>query len=374
MLGTESYKIQIKGELSNERLKSLIFFYEPLIGNDALFLYEFFYFRNNDIRFKEINELLSSLNISVDEFEKRCNILNEYKLVATLKKGPQYVFKIREPLLMEEFIKNDLFVRNFILKTSGKYYQELLADIKLDDNYNEFEDISKNFDASNLQDWSKSDETYLNNNNKESYNFNTIFNVNTFLKNVSTNLFPMRLRTENNLRQLATLADLYNISYDKMSNFLIKACKLDSDSIDFNYLKYMCIHTNSDYQKVDQGNYNVPCLTYLMSLQEGKEATEYDKNIIYKLSNDYRLNPSVINVLLEHCLKNCDNRLIEKYIYGVASDLHRNDIKTAKQALERLDIHSNYEQSKEQLPKYDTSKNPALNEQRLAEILNRRAK
>ena len=374
MLGTESYKIQIKGELSNERLKSLIFFYEPLIGNDALFLYEFFYLRNNDVRFKEINDLLSCLNISVDEFEKRCNILNEYKLVATLKKGPQYVFKIREPLLMEEFIKNDLFVRNFILKTSGKYYQELLADIKLDDNYNEFEDISKNFDVANLQDWSKNDETYLNNNDKESYNFNTIFNVNTFLKNVSTNLFPMRLRTENNLRQLATLADLYNISYDKMSNFLTKACKLDSDSIDFNYLKYMCIHTNSDYQKVDQGNYNVPCLTYLMSLQEGKEATEYDKNIIFKLSNDYKLNPSVINVLLEHCLKNCDNRLIEKYIYGIASDLHRNDIKNAKQALERLDVHSNYEVAKEQLPKYDTSKNPALNEQRLAEILNRRAK
>ena len=41
MLGNDFYKVEVNCELSNERLKSLIFFYGPLIGNDALVLYQY---------------------------------------------------------------------------------------------------------------------------------------------------------------------------------------------------------------------------------------------------------------------------------------------------------------------------------------------
>ena len=324
MLGKELYKLQVNCELSNERLKSLVFFYEPMIGPNALATYEYMTLKGTSVRFNELNDLLTTLNISVDEFEKQCAKLNEYKLLKTLKKDNQYIFELNAPLTMKAFIKDDLLVRTFILKTSGKYYQELISGLTSDDNYNEFEDISKKFSHDNIKNWSKEDETYLTiKKDDTSYNFGTFFNVNKFLQGVSTNLFPLHLRTPSNLKLIATLADLYNISYDKMKCFIPKISKLNSTSIDTELLKYLCIKTNADYQKVEEGNYNVPCITYLMSLQDGKEVMEYDRKIILKLANEYNLNPSVINVLLEYCLKNCDNRLIEKYVYGVASDLHR---------------------------------------------------
>ncbi len=127
-----------------------------------------------------------------------------------------------------------------------------------------------------------------------------------------------------------------------------------------------------EYRKLEDGNYDVPCLTYLMSFQNGKEVTRYDRQIIYKLSNEYHLRAPVINVLLEHSLKNCDNRLLENYIYPVASDLHRNDISTAKAALERLDRYKGRRANNDVLPSYDSSSNPELDEERLRELLNRR--
>ena len=40
MIGKDFYRIDNKADISNERLKSLIFFYGPMIKNDALVLYE----------------------------------------------------------------------------------------------------------------------------------------------------------------------------------------------------------------------------------------------------------------------------------------------------------------------------------------------
>lgn len=372
MLGSQQYRIKTNCELTNEGLKSLVFFYGPLIGEECLYLYQYLLLADSTHPFDEINELLSRLNISIDTFEKNCDILNEYKLLSTLSKDNKYVFVVNAPLTRKQFINDDLFVRSLILKISGKRYQELLADLSIDDNYSDYQNVSKTFNAETLKDWSKSDESYLrsSNNNTLDYSFNTLFDVNRFLKDISTNLLPLKLRNESNLKQIAIFADLYNISYETMKKFLPKICNIDSNSIDFKYLKYLCIHANSNYQKIDNDNYDVPCVSYLMSLQDGKEVSEFDKNVIYKLASEYKLTPSVINVLLQHCLRNCDNHIIEKYIYGIASDLHRNDIKTSAQALQRLDIHKSA--PKDELPTYDTSKNPNLDEKRLAELLNRR--
>ena len=126
-----------------------------------------------------------------------------------------------------------------------------------------------------------------------------------------------------------------------------------------------------DYIKVDENEYNVPCQMYLMSLQNGKEVTDYDKKIIFNLSNKYHLEIPVINVLLAHGLKNCDNRLIENYLYPIASDLYRNVIKTAKAALNRLETPYNksIKQTSDKLPTYDSSKNQDISKKQEEELL-----
>ncbi len=369
MLGSQLYKIEVNCELSNERLKSLIFFYGPLIGHDALVLYQYLVLKGSTIAFEELNNLLTSLNISVDSFEAQCEKLNEYKLLRTLKQENKYIFVFNNPLIIKEFIKDSVLVRDFIMKTSGVHYQELIADIYEEDAHNDYEDVSKKLSLDQIKYWSKENETYLKKPNENMYNFNTLFDVNVFLKDISTNLLPMRFRTQENLHELAVLADLYNISYDKMRTFLPKIANTETNEFDLNQLKYLCINSLNDYVRVEKGNYNVPCLTFLMNLQDGKDVTDYDKKIIYNLSNSYHLNPSVINVLLEHTLKNCDNRLIEKYMYSIASDLHRNNVVDAKGALSRLDRSYNKNISKDILPTYDAKNNDNMSKEEADELL-----
>ena len=372
MLGRDYYRVETNLELSDERLKSLIFFYGPLIGNDALATYLNLAYRENSLSFNELNELLSFLNISVSEFENRIDILNKYQLVKSLNQDNKYIFVVLSPLNRKQFINNDLFVRDFIMKTSGSHYQTLISDITLDNRHSGFKDISSTLSLDVLDNWTIEKESYLKNKNDNTYTFNTLFDVNRFLKDISTNLLPMRFRTKDNLLQIATLADLYGISYDKMRTFLPKVANTETNEFDLNALKYLCMKAKVDYEKYDDSNYNVPSLKYLMSLQDGKDVTDYDKKILYKLSNDYHLNIPVINVLLEHSLRNCDNRLLENYIYPIASDMHRNDIKTADKALERLSRDYKGRINNDKEITYDTTNNMKLSDEQLDELLSLR--
>jgi len=286
----------------------------------------------------------------------------------TYQKQDHYIFKILESYPIPKFIKDDILVREFILKTSGTYYQELISNIHEEEKYPDYQDVSFSLSADHLKSWTKEDESYLHRDRKEEYAFNTLFDVGVFLKDISLTLLPMRFRTRENLQQIATLADLYNISYDRMRTFLPRVANVTTNEFDVRKLRYLCMKADSEYHSSEKGQYNIPCVLFLMNLQDGKEATEYDKKIILNLSQKYHLNIQVINVLLEHTLKNCDNRLIEKYINALASDMHRNDITTAEKALQRL---NGYQKNKaeDKLPEYDTSRNSSMSYEEEEELL-----
>ncbi len=370
MLGKDLYKIEVNAELSNERLRSLVFFYGPLIGKEAMVMYEYLVLRGNQIAFEEINKLLMDLNLSIDDFEFYCIKLNEYRLLKTLRQENRYIFVFDDPLEVKQFIKDDILVRDFILKTSGEYYRELTSEIYMENDHAGFEDVSQTLSLDTLQDWRAEDESYLKKKEVRRYDFPTMFDVNVFLKDISSNLLPMRFRTPENMKELATLADLYNISYDKMRTYLPRVARTDSNEFDLRELRYLCMNAKSEYKKIDGDPYDTPCLNFLMSLQGGKEATDYDKKIIYRLSQNYHLNVPVINVLLEYGLKNCNNSLIENYLYPIASDLHRNDISTSAQALERLNRpYEKKNKREEKLPVYDTSANERMSASQEEELL-----
>ncbi|MBQ6334178.1 MAG: DnaD domain protein [Erysipelotrichaceae bacterium] len=375
MLGKDLYKVEVNADLSMQRLRSLVFFYGPLIGNDALAVYEYMVLRGNSFGFREINDLLVSLNVSIDDFEFYCLKLNEYRLLKTLRQENRYIFVFNNPLESKQFIKDDILVRDFILKTSGEHYREMIADIYVESDHSGFEDVSQTLSLDSLKNWRNEDESYLKKTNDSTFEFNTLFDVNVFLKDISTNLLPMRFRTRENLRELARLADLYGISYDKMRTFLPRVARIDSNEFDLKELRYLCMRAKGDYKPVEGDKYDVPCTSFLMNLQEGKEVTEYDKKIIFNLASKYHLDPPVINVLLAHGLKNCDNRLIENYLYPIASDLHRNDIKTAKDALARLERPYNKSKGEDKLPVYDDSANKtmsALEEEELLKLMGKK--
>ena len=269
MLGKDLYKIEVNAELSNERLRSLVFFYGPLIGDKALVLYEYLVLRGNRPVFEEINELLMSVNLSIDDFEFFCIKLNEYRLLKTLKQENRYIFALNNPLEIRQFIKDDIMVRNFILNTSGEYFRQLTADIYEENDHYGFEDVSSTLSLDTLQNWDKEGESYLKKKPERNYDFDTMFDVNVFLKDISLTLLPMRFRTKENMKQLALMADLYNISYDKMRTYLPKVARTDSNEFDLKELRYLCMNAKSEYKKVENDSYDVPCIRFLMSFDIG---------------------------------------------------------------------------------------------------------
>lgn len=343
MLGKDLFKVEVKADLSYKRNKSLILFYNPLIGNDAFYLYEFLCLKGTSSSFEELNKVLNSTRLSIDVFEECLKKLNKYKLVTTLKKKEEdsnldrYIFVLENPLDYDEFNEDPLLVRDFILKTDGSYYQMLISDVRSFSKHKGFEDVSYKFDLKELENWNKDDESFLKpiniNNN---YEFNTLFDVNILLEDMSLTLFPMKFRTIDNLKEIARLADLYNISYDKMRVIISRVLRSDSKSFDLKELKAKCMAALPDYRIVEDGNYQVPCELFLMNKQDGKEITPYDKKLLDDLSTKYHLNSEVINVVIEYTLNNCENHLIEKFMYSVASDLHRNGVDTYTKALEAL--------------------------------------
>ena len=371
MLGKDYYRIETDVELSGEKLKSLVFFYGPLIGCEALNLYEYLVLKGSSIGYAKLNDLLQELNLSIDHFEELIGHMNEFRLLKTLKKEDHYIFVLQAPLDMNEFIKDDIFVRYFILKTSGANYQRLISTLVEPDEHRDFENVSKTLTSEALSGWTKSDETYINKSRKskkEKYDFNTLFDINVFLKDISPTLFPMRFRTRNNLEKIAIYGDLYDVSYDRMRVYLAQVSDFDADSFDLKKLEKVCMSSSGNYEKIEKGRYDVPCVRFLMSLQDGKEVTESDRYLLSKLSAKYHLSAPVINVLVEYGLKNCDNRLVEKYLTKTAADLHRNDINTADEALKWL-YNSGEKRSEDKLPSYDTSNNTSLSESDEEELL-----
>ena len=131
--------------------------------------------------------------------------------------------------------------------------------------------------------------------------YGTMFDIADFLKDVSFYMLPKEYRTQDNLKQIALLADIYAISMDKMRNYIAKT--VNTGRFDIEFLKDCCSRAKIDFTESDETEYNGPCVLYLMNLQKGKDVTPYDKAMLYSLSTDYHLSPQVINALLRFSLK-----------------------------------------------------------------------
>ena len=343
MIGNDLFKIESDVSLSGNTYKSLIIFYNPLVGPEALYLYQYLTINNDRPNFTELKSLLNSLSMSIDKFEKLVKKLNEYKLITTLKEEStdKYVFILNEPLTINEFLNDNIFVRDFVQKTSGEYYRSVLSKIKFKNKYKNFEDVSHKLSKNILDNWTYKDEQYIKMPSSNQYNFGNLFDINTFLKGVSTTLFPLSCRTQENLKLISNLADLYDISYKKMAAYLSEAIKYKDQVLDVALLKYKCQSSINDNIDKETTGYKVPVSTFLMNKQGLKALTPSDKKPLSTLKEEYNLNTEVINYLIEFALTNSNNRLIGNYVFPIASDLHRNNIQTANDAKEFLDKPSN---------------------------------
>lgn len=378
MLGNDLFKVEANIDLSYKRNKALILFYGPLIGNDAFYIYHFLNVKGNSYDFKELNKLLTSLNCSIDFFEEAIKKLNIYRLVSTYEKREdtvtKYIFSLNNPLTIEEFSNDEILKRDFVIKVGGLYYQNICMDIKTN-KHNGFKNVSYNYDIKELDSWSSDDETFLKLSKKDKYSNNYKFNLDAFFAYTKLAGFPTKYRTKEILDEICLLGDLYNISPEQMSTCVSKSWDLKTNEFSITKLKKECKKIAYEYKMVEGINYSSDPLNYLFNLQNGKEVTPVDKDIIYRLAKEYHLNNEVINVLLEYSLKTCNNALINSFIFPIANNMYHNDINTAKKAIEALNSYKgNNNKHVEKEMVYDDSDNPEFTDEMMKELIKRRNK
>ena len=72
---------------------------------------------------------------------------------------------------------------------------------------------------------------------------------------------------------------------------------------------------------------------FLKAKYKGVKPTERDMKILEMLLIDLKLNPAVVNVLIDYTLKTNNNKLVKGYIETIAGQWKRSGIETAREAM-----------------------------------------
>ena len=74
-------------------------------------------------------------------------------------------------------------------------------------------------------------------------------------------------------------------------------------------------------------------LEFLRAKYKGVKPIDKDIKILESLVMDLKLNPAVVNVLIDYALKTNNNKLVKNYVESIAAQWKRSGIETASEAM-----------------------------------------
>ena len=365
MLACNEYCITGCNELSSEETKSLVLLYHEITKSQAIYLYTLLVYKEKT-GFRKLNDLLIELNFSLDVFEELLTSLETVGLVDTYQNHNQLVFSINKPLLYAELIHDKLFGRLLLSKVGNEHYRYLVSLLKPSINLEGFKKINHILDNDLLTNWDRNKEVIFNDvaevKDQSERVFNYIFDINHFLKSVSSTLFPISLRTNENLKLISELADTYSIDENLMRQFVMRSISISPLTFDSEKLKNFCLASNKPNVNIqdEKDPYHIGNVAFLERLQ-GKETTIFDRRLIGDMAENYHLNTEVINVLLEYAYNTCNHELNKNFISQVASNWNRNNIDTKEKAFKLIEERQNYKRYQQSNKKGNNISTPDYN-------------
>ena len=371
LLPADMYQV-INKSLLNECDKIVLnILYMPIIGNEAISFYNTLY---NELKINSFisNELTHHHLMSIMNFKlakiKECRIklegiglLKTYYLEGNVN---SYVYELYSPLSANEFFNHPIFNVVLFNNIGKEEYNRLVNYFEIPEiSLKKYTDItspfnmtfeSKNYTNLEIENKNIISKDKLKLNYELDYDFD-------FLKS----LMPKNIFNEKSLNKSAkeliiNLAFLYELDELSMSE-IIKTCLTVSGGIDKEGLrkkarKYYTLNNSNklpslifkhqpEYLKSPEGDNtrqgklikvfedNTP-YEFLLARNKGIKPSEREMQILEVLLVDFKLNPSVVNVLIDYVLKSNNNKLIKNYIEVIASQWKRLNIETAKEAME----------------------------------------
>jgi replication initiation and membrane attachment protein len=201
----------------------------------------------------------------------------------------------------------------------------------------------------------------------------TSFSLEIFLMVLKENKIRKNLINSSFVELMESMANLYRLDEYELCNILIASIEGlgTQERINYEIFKRKCFEyrkvmkvSNKDVKALEDKkkgvNKKVEMLQelepfqYLRILQGNMEPSKQDIKLIEDLSLMTKLDPGVINVLLDYVMFNKQNTLPYNYVMKVATSLVRENISTAMEAIEYFkSFKTRYNNSKKEIVNND---------------------
>jgi replication initiation and membrane attachment protein len=205
-----------------------------------------------------------------------------------------------------------------------------------------------------LKNWSEAEEMLYQSLKQPIYKEDAIeikFDYDRFIRSLgdSVLLFPYSLRTKENMQTIGQLATLFSITPEKMKTLVAKSIDIEANTFDGEKLKKLCLNEKSVDVVEGSNEYDLSPVSFLY-LKQGVPVSNADKRLLEYLQIQLQMKPEVINVLIEHCLENTNQKLSRDYVEKVATTWIRQKVETLEDALKQKENRS---YSRKKSVKYD---------------------
>ena len=315
--------------LSSEQRQSLNLLYGPLMGKNSICLYEFLGSIQN---LAELEDVYLLLNMNASQFDIARNRLEQYHLIETYVHEGDMLILLYAPLLPDSFLCHETYSRLYLASVGAKCFDKVKAMLYKDKTVSSsYTKVESPLDVSILDSWNESKEIAFEKVKptiKQKYDFDFA----TLFKGMDR-IFPVRLRTSENLDRIAEMAKIYGIDAKDMRKYVQRSTNPSTHVFDLEKLKDMVMR-NRKVMEVSKDPYKMSPVKFLQNKQNGIPVVKSDQALIERLCKEFQFPIEVVNTLIEYTLQQTNQQFSRNYVEKVAASWVRLGVDSRKKALD----------------------------------------
>lgn len=321
--------------LSSEQRQSLNLLYGPLMGKNSICLYEFLGSIQNLV---ELEDVYLLLNMNASQFDIARNRLVQYHLIETYVHEGDMLILLYAPLLPDSFLCHETYSRLYLASVGAKCFDKVKAMLYKDKTVSSsYTKVESPLDVSILDSWNESKEIAFEKVKptiKQKYDFDFA----TLFKGMDR-IFPVRLRTSENLDRIAEMAKIYGIDAKDMRKYVQRSTNPSTHVFDLEKLKDMVMR-NRKVMEVSKDPYKMSPVKFLQNKQNGIPVVKSDQALIERLCKEFQFPIEVVNTLIEYTLQQTNQQFSRNYVEKVAASWVRLGVDSRKKALDIINQSS----------------------------------
>ena len=370
ILPADTFVVVNRTILNENDRKIISMLYQPIIGCIATDLY---YTLWADLDKSELlsgeythHHLMTSLRIKMDPIIMARKKLEAIGLLKTfLKEGNpnSYVYELFSPISAVEYFNHPILNVVLYNNVGKKEYENLLKYFKVPKiNLSSYKEITSSFDEvfestpGTLYDNLNTD---LRTNKTGQIKIDSEFDFDLLISSVPNGLISNKTFSREVKDLICNLSYVYNLDALEMKPSILNSIKenglIDKNALRKNvrnYYRYendnklpsLIYKSQPEYLKNPIGKddkrakmiyvfENTSPYNFLKGANKGAKPAERDLNILEGLLTDFKLNPGVVNVLIDYVLKINNKKLTKNFIEAIASQWKRLNIETVDEAM-----------------------------------------